>query len=196
MSSPAEPRGATPAGTDETPPPEPGAIAALRRIDRVVARLEEAVLAVFLLVLLLVGVYGAYKRNVSPPSPFWADEVIRYTVFFIGLTAAALAAHADRLFNMDLFTRGLSLRGRLGMKIAAAIVTIGVCWIFFESSLVLRRSLLGEEGELLPPEIGVLSLPIAMALIMLHLAVQIVVAAYYLATGKTPPEMFIPKAGH
>jgi TRAP-type C4-dicarboxylate transport system permease small subunit len=196
MSSPAPSPGATPALEVEQAPPEPPFILALRTVDRLVTKVEESVLAVFLLVLLLVGVYGAYKRNISPPSPFWADEVIRYTVFFIGLTAAALAAQADRLFNMDLLARNLSIRGRLAMKIAQAMLTIAICWIFFQSSLVLRASLIGEEGELLPPEIGVLSLPIAMALIAFHLALQIVIATYYLATGKTPPEMWIPKVGH
>jgi len=195
MSSPAEAHGATHAGSIESPPPEPGFVRGLRIVDRAISRVEEAVLAVFLLVLLLVGVYGAYKRNISPPSPFWADEIIRYTVFFIGLTAAALAAHSDRLFNMDLLTRALSVRGRLAVKIVAGILTIVVCWLFFRSSLVLRETLLGEKGEVVSPEIGVLSLPIAMTLIAVHLVIQIVIAGYYLASGRTPPEAWTPDGG-
>jgi TRAP-type C4-dicarboxylate transport system permease small subunit len=196
MSSLADAHGAPPGRPIDAPPPEPGLLVALRTVDRALGRVEEVVLAAFLLVLLLVGVYGAYKRNIAPPSPFWSEEIIRYAVFFIGLTGAALAAQSDRLFNIDLITRKLTIRGRLILKLAQALFTIVVCYLFFDSALVLRRSLLGEEGELVPPELGVLSLPIAMALIAFHMLVQLLIASYYLVTRGTPPELYIPKVGH
>ena len=189
MSSLAEAQRAAQTGDAAPAPPEPGVVAILRKVDRAIARLEEVVLALFLAVLIVVGAYGAYKRNLAPPSPYWSDEIIRYAVFFVGLTGAALAAQSERLFNIDMFTRILGTRGKLVLKILQAVFTIGVCWLFFTSSLVLRTSLIGEEGEILAPTTGVLALPIAMTLISLHMFIHILIAGYYLATGKTPPMM-------
>lgn len=194
MSSVAEAQRA--AGEAPPLPPEPPVVATLRKVDRFLARIEEAFLALFLGVLIIVGVYGALKRNFAPPSPFWSDEIIRYSVFFIGLTGGALAAQSERLFNIDMFTRLLGVRGRLVLKILQSAFTIVVCWFIFSSSLVLREMLAGEEGELIAPTTGVLSMPTAMVLISVHLVLHAVIAAYYLVTGKTPPEMLTPKVGH
>lgn len=197
MSSLAEAQRAAGLGDGPPAPPDPPFVAALRAIDRGLAKLEEFVLALFLLILLLVGVVGAVKRNFLPPSPFWIEEAVRYSVFFIGLVGAALAAQSDRLFNIDMFARLFNVRGKLVVKILSAIFTIAVCWMFMKSSFVLREvALAGEEGELLAPETGILSLPIAMIAIMSHLALHVLIAAYYLVTGKTPPELAVPKAPH
>lgn len=197
MSSVAEAQRAAGVGDGPPAPPDPPVVAFLRAIDRGLAKLEEVVLALFLFILLFVGVLGAVKRNFLPPSPFWIEEAVRYSVFFIGLVGAALAAQSERLFNIDMFARLFSVRGKLLVKILSGLFTIAVCWMFMKSSFVLREvALAGEEGELLAPETGILSLPIAMIAIMVHLALHVLIALYFLVTGKTPPEMIAPKAPH
>jgi len=168
----------------------------MRGIDRGLAKIEEILLITGLLTLLLVGVASALKRNFFPPSFFWAEEVIRYAVFLIGLLGAALAAQSDRLFNIDMFQRLLGVRGKLVIKIVNGLFTIAVCMLFLSSSGLLRTVLEGEEYEVVPPTIGVLPLPGAMIAISLHLGLHVLIAVYYLATGKTPPELAAPKAGH
>jgi TRAP-type C4-dicarboxylate transport system permease small subunit len=114
-------------------------------------------------------------------------------VFFIGLVGAALATQSDRLFNIDMFTRALGVRGKLVVRILSAAFTIYVCWQFFNGSLTLRKiALMDERGEILDPSWGVLSLPIAMVLMSVHLALHIIIDVYYLGTGKRPPEFEIP----
>src|SRR5262249_10997883 len=151
-------------GEEEPRPPEPGPIPVLRAIDRGLARVESFAVTIFLFVLIFVGVFGALKRNFAPPAPFWTDEAIRYSVFFIGLIGAALAAQSERLFNIDMFTRALSTRGKLIMRILAAAFTIYVCWHFFSGSLFLRQLLVDERGEIVDPKWGILSLPLAAVL--------------------------------
>jgi TRAP-type C4-dicarboxylate transport system permease small subunit len=194
MSSFAEAQRAAHVGEPILAAPEPAPVAALRRIDRGLAKIEEILLALFLAILLVIGVIGAVKRNFLPPSPFWLEEAVRYSVFFIGLLGAALAAQSDRLFNIDMFARLMGVRGKLVIRVLSSAFTIAICWLFLSSSLIVRRvALAGEEGEILPPEIGILSLPIAMAAIMLHLFLHLLIALYYLATGKTPPDLAVPQ---
>jgi TRAP-type C4-dicarboxylate transport system permease small subunit len=196
MSSLAEAQRAAHVGDEPPAPPEPHLVRVLRSLDRGLAKLEEVALALCLLALLLVGVLGALKRNFFPPSPFWIDEAVRYSVFFIGLLGAALATQSDRLFNIDMFARLMSVRGKLIVRMLASAFTIGVCFIFLESSLILREVLKGEEGELFEPTTGILSLPIAMIAIMVHLTLHFLIAGYYLVTGGTPPELAGPQAPH
>ena len=180
-------------GEEEPKPPEPGPVPFLRAIDRGLSHLEGVAVTAFLFFLIVVGVYGALKRNFAPPAPFWTDEVIRYSVFFIGLVGAALAAQSERLFNIDMFTRALGLRGKLAIRILAAAFTVYVCWHFFTGSLELRTILLDEKGEVIDPKWGVLSLPAAALLIGAHMLLHIAIDAYYLATGQAPPDFEIPE---
>lgn len=189
MSNLAEAQRAAHLGEDEPIPVEPRFVATLRTIDRGFMHVEGVAVTFCLFVLIVVGVYGALKRNFAPPAPFWTDEIIRYSVFFIGLVGAALAAQADRLFNIDMFTRAFGVRGKLIIRIVSATFTIYICWLFFSGSITLRDILLDEKGEILDPKWGVLSLPTAMVLIALHMLLHILIDAYYLATGKTPPEL-------
>jgi len=197
MSSVVEAEIAAHLGEDHEPePPEPRFVLTVRHIDRGIARIEEVLLSVCLAILLLIGVYGAFKRNFAPPSPFWVDEIVRYAVFFLGLTGAALAAQSDRLFNIDMFTRLLSTRGRLVVHVLQAAFTILVCWFIFRGSLWLYESIKDEVGELIPPGAASMSLPIAMTLISVHMALHMVCDLYYLVTGAEPPTEALPRSSH
>ncbi len=193
MSNLAEAQRAAQLGGDEPIPAEPRFVATLRTIDRGFMHVEGITVTVCLFALILVGVYGALKRNFAPPAPFWTDEIIRYSVFFIGLLGAALASQSDRLFNIDMFTRALGVRGRLAVRMLAGAFTIYVCWLFFNGSLALRDILLDEKGEVLDPRWGVLALPIGMVCVSVHMALHLVIDGYYVATGKVPPELAVPQ---
>jgi TRAP-type C4-dicarboxylate transport system permease small subunit len=193
MSSPADVENAATAPPVE---PEPAFVQSIRKIDRGIARVEEVLLSVCLATLLLIGVLGALKRNFAPPSPFWIDEVIRYAVFFIGLTGAALAAQADRLFNIDMFTRLMSPRAKLAMHVLQGAFVIMVCWFIFTGSMKLFESLKDEHGELISPAAGSMSLPIAVTLIAVHSLLHIIADLYYLVSGVKPPAHALPKSGH
>ena len=174
-----------------------GHIAVLRRLDRAFAILERAALLLVLLVLIGVAVYQSLRRHFFPPSPYWVAEIVRYCVFFLGLIGAALATHSDRLFNIDIMARLLKPTGKLVARIVASLFTVGVSLALITGSLSLRElSLVGEKGEVIDPATGILILPTAMALIILHLAVRIVIDVTYLVTGERPADLFsdLPKA--
>jgi TRAP-type C4-dicarboxylate transport system permease small subunit len=171
------------------PPDEPSSIRALRKIGKALSKVEELVLAIFLVTLIVLAVYNAYKRHFSPPSPYWPDEIIRYSVFSIGLLGAALAAHSGRLMNIDLVVRLFSPRKRVVMRVLTTLFTLVVCWLLVKGSLHVRavNLKLGEHGELVNPSTGILVLPIAAVLIGVHYTLHMIIDVYYLAIGKLPP---------
>ncbi|MBI4511242.1 MAG: TRAP transporter small permease [Deltaproteobacteria bacterium] len=168
-------------------PPEPGIISALRAVDRGLAKAEEIALVSCLVVLVLLGVYQAWTRNVMPPCPFWIDELIRYSVFFIGLLGAALAAQSDSLINIDMLTRLLSPRARMVVRIVTAMFTVYVCWLLVRGGLALRQIVADEKGEIIRTGTAVMALPLAATLIGLHVAIHAFVDAFYLITNRPPP---------
>jgi len=200
MSSLAEAQRA--AGTEghEPPPDEPSFIKLMRKIDGAFAHVEEILLLVLIAVLMLVGIYAVVARKVfegQPEYTAWTFEGIRYAVFFIGLTGAALATQGDRLFNIDSFTRMFSPRGRLIVRILTALFTIAICFLFLRASLALRGAVADERSEVIKPALGVMALPIAFVLIIGHISLHVIIDVYYLARGKVPPELAharVPKA--
>jgi TRAP-type C4-dicarboxylate transport system permease small subunit len=174
-----------PAGPDEPP-----LIRGLRALDRWMAKGEEFVLAILLVELICLAVYQAYKRNLAPPSPYWPDEIIRYSVFSIGMLGAALASHSARLMNIDLVVRLLPLRGRVIMRVFSTLFTLVVLYLLLRGGLFVRavNIKLHEHGEIIRPATGILVLPIAAVLIGLHMAAHMVIDLYYLAAGKLPPD--------
>jgi TRAP-type C4-dicarboxylate transport system permease small subunit len=199
MSSLAEAQRAAGEG-HEPPPDEPSFVKLVRKIDVGFAHVEEVILLVLLAILMLVGIYAVVARKVfegQPEYTAWTFVVIRYAVFFIGLTGAALATQGDRLFNIDSFTRMFSPRGRLVVRIVTALFTVFVCFLVFRASLALRGVVADEGSEVIPPGIGVLALPVAFVLIMGHISLHVAIDVYYLTHGKVPPELAqaqVPKA--
>jgi len=164
-------------------------IKGLRKLGRALSRVEELVLAVLLVTLIVLAVYNAYKRHFSPPSPYWPDEIIRYSVFSIGLLGAALAANTGRLMNIDLVVRLFPPRGRVVLRVLCALFTLTVCYLLVRGSLEVRavNLRLHEHGEIITPATGILVLPIASVLIGVHLTLHMIIDIYYLAIGRLPP---------
>jgi TRAP-type C4-dicarboxylate transport system permease small subunit len=181
------------AGADGGPvAPEPPVVSILRKIDRGLAVGESVLLCICLAALILLAVFQSVKRHFFPPSPFWVSEVVRYAVFCVGLIGAALATQSDRLFNIDMMTRMFRPRGKMVIRIITSIFTIVVCYYFFIGSMYLRSAMLDETGEVIPPGIGILSLPIAAVLIATHMALHILIDVYYLVTGRVNPDVVSP----
>lgn len=163
-------------------------VRALRAVDKALAKVEEVALAACMLMLILVGCYQAVKRNLFPPAAFWTDELIRYSVFFIGLIGGALATQSNRLINIDVLTRLLRPRGKLVIRIVTALFTAGVCYLFIEGGLAMRPAI-REKGELMKPVTALLSLPIGAGLIGVHMLLHVVLDSIDLVKGRIPPEL-------
>ena len=190
-----DPSASEPSASEPSPPT--GLVGVLVRVDRAFALVERAALFLVILALVGVAVYQSLRRHFFPPSPFWVAEVVRYSVFFLGLVGAALATHSDRLFNIDIMARILKPGARLVVRLCSSAFTAAVCVFLITGSLSLRAlSLVGEKGEIIDPPVGVLILPVAMGLVIVHLTIRFAVDLTYLVTGKQPADLFsdVPKA--
>ncbi len=125
-----------------------------------------------------------------PQNGFWVDELLRYSVFSIGLLGGALAAQAVKLMNIDMITRLFGLRGRLALRVITTAFVILVCMWLYQGGLVVRAINLKtpEINEVvIKPANAILVLPIGAALIAVHSTLHIITDLYYIAANKKPP---------
>lgn len=186
-------------GLEEAAPPpadEPPAAARVRRIDEGIGRAETGVLIVAVTLLIGVAVYQVIADKLMDHRPTWPFEVIRYSVFFVAIAGASLAAQRKGMFNMDLVTRKFSPRGRAILRIATAVLVAALCAMVINSALTLRANTFNtKEGhEVLSEADGYLALILGMGLIALHFVLHAVVEVLYLVNGKIPPDP--PHGGH
>ena len=178
-------------------PPEPAPVKWIRWVNATVGHIEAATVLVFLGALIFVGAYQAIARNFFHHNPDWVDPIIRYSVFLIGLVGGALAAQADRLINMDLTTRVLGARVRLGIKVLSGLFSVYVCFYFYKAGMLVYRSMVGErDHNIIKAEHVALAIPVCMLLIGFHMLMHAAVDAYYVASGRTPPKVERPVGHH
>lgn len=184
------------AKTSPASEPEPGPVAALRKLDRAVGTAEHAVAAAALAVLVGAGLWQSFASHVLDWHATWPYELIRYSVFFVAMSGAALAAQRGRMFSMDFVSNLLGTRTRLGVQIVIALFVIFACVLLCIGGLEVRRSALAvhETYDIIPPGLGLLALPVGAALIAVHYALHGVIDAFYLITRQTPPADEAPRA--
>jgi TRAP-type transport system small permease protein len=189
----------TTSAVEEPPPPpadEPALAARIRRIDDGIGRAETAALIVFIVMLIGVAVYQVIADKLFDSRPTWPYEIVRFSVFFVAMAGASLAAQRKGMFHMDLVTRKFSPRGRSILRIATAVLVAILCLLVINTALTLRANTFQtkEAHEYISNADGYLALILGMGLISLHFVLHAAIEVVYLASGKIPPDP--PHGGH
>ncbi len=174
----------------------PAVVKLLSGVDRFFGLVEQTVLVLLLLVLIGVGAGQAVATKFDTSWP-WSFELIRYSVFFIAMTGAALSAHTQQLIAMDFVTRMLAPRGRARLKIILRLFTVFVCILLVKGGLLLSDAASATLYHVVNPRHGLLALPIGAGLIALHVTLHLVIDVIYLLGGRVPPgEVGAPGSVH
>ena len=62
-------------------------------------------------------------------------DVLRYSVFFIAMTGAALSAHTNQLIPMDFVARSLSRVNRVRLRVLLSAFTVTICYLLVKGGL-------------------------------------------------------------
>lgn len=120
------------------------------RVARIGRWLEDAVLVLLLGGMILLAAAQILLRNGFDSGLVWADELLRILVLWVGL-AGALAASRDRnQIRIDVLSRFLGPKARVGMRLLTDFFTAGVCgvvawhaFVFVKGSFEYEDTLLG-----------------------------------------------------
>jgi TRAP-type C4-dicarboxylate transport system permease small subunit len=162
----------------------------LRKVNDVLGTLEGLLVTVFFATLVGVGAGNAIMGELFGKHIQGADEIVRYMVFFVAMTGAAMTASRLRMIGMDVLAHVLSPRGRAVARLFATVLVVFVAIISAKVGLDVRASqmaLAGTSYEYIPPSVGMLAFPIGVVLIGLHYTLHAIIDVLYLIRGLVPP---------
>jgi len=170
----------------------------LRKVDKVLGLVEQAVLVSLLLSVLFIAVVHTIADKGWGGDPFghFKDDAIRGGTFAMALLGAAFATHQGRHLAMDLVSRRLKPRHRLFLKVFLALFVMAMMGLLIRSGF---HTIATEEG--IPQKDKLITsvrlaylVPIGGALIIVHTFLHLVIDIDYIARRKTPPEKM--RTGH
>ena len=145
-----------------------GAIARLVRITHV---LEDSFLVMLLGSMIFLAVTQIVLRNFFDSGLQWIDPLLRLLVLWVGMAGAMVATRKDRHISIDVFTRSMSTRVQLTVRVFTDVFTCLVAAIIAYHAG--RLVLMDREAEsiafaAIPSWVCELILPLAFGVIALR----------------------------
>jgi TRAP-type C4-dicarboxylate transport system permease small subunit len=169
--------------------PDDGALAAgLRKFDRGLGLVEQGLLFAILTAVVLSASAQAIGSKLFHHSFEWSFDVVRDGVFAIAMLGAAFASHQQRHLAMDLLSNRLTPRGKLVLRVALGLFTIGIVAILVRAGFHLQVQVAKAGGHHMI-SMGTIAylVPGGASLIILHSLIHTVIDADYLVRNKLPP---------
>jgi len=168
----------------------------VRSADRVLGHVEQAALFALLGAVVLTAAAAALSERVlGVPLGRWWFDIVRGGTFSVAMLGAVFATHQRRHLAMDLVSRRLAPRSRLGLRIVLALFTMFVAALLVRSGLH-QLDTVGEEGgdHLISTHSIVTFMPVGAVLIIAHTLIHMVIDIDYVVRRKHPPER--ARSGH
>ena len=112
----------------------------IESIDKLIAKIETALVILLLSAMIILAFTQVVLRNVFSKGILWADPMLRYIVLWIAFLGASLATREDRHINIDILTRLLSPRLKKITGTVVNLFTAGVCFLLLRASVVFIKT--------------------------------------------------------
>ena len=106
----------------------------LYRLDSILAVVERALLVLLLSGLIGLGFLQMLLRNFFASGLFWADEVLRHVVVWLGMLGASLATREQKHLNFDVLARWLPPWCRLWCTLLINLIAVLVCMLLYAAA--------------------------------------------------------------
>jgi TRAP-type C4-dicarboxylate transport system permease small subunit len=110
------------------------------RLDEIIARAEQFLLAVMLSSMILLAFLQIVLRNFFATGLSWADPMVRYLVLWAGFSGAALATREGKHIKIDVFSQWLSRLGRRIIHLITNLFSFFICSVLTYAAFVFLRN--------------------------------------------------------
>jgi TRAP-type C4-dicarboxylate transport system permease small subunit len=157
----------------------------LKRIDKALTRVEEAVLITLLSVMVVMAFLQVVLRNLFSSGIFWADILLRHLLLWLGFLGAAIATSENRHINIDALRRFLSPNIRASVEVLTNLFATGICYLLAKASWTFVLGEIADHRtifENIPSWYAQIIIPVGFGLLALHFLIRAVIRA----TGEAP----------
>jgi len=102
---------------------------ALKKFERYLSKLEDALILILLLGILFLAVGQIVLRNGFSTSLSWSDASLKMAVLWLTLIGSVVAARENRHLSIDVFSKFLPPRLKRGLDILVQMVSTIICVI-------------------------------------------------------------------
>ena len=106
---------------------DPATPSRITRALRIVALLEDVLLVGLLALMITLAAAQIILRNILGSGFAESDQLLRILVLWVGLLGAVAASRDGKQINIDMLSRLLPVRARLGARFVVDVFTAGVC---------------------------------------------------------------------
>lgn len=110
------------------------------RLDEVIARAEQFLLAILLSLMILVAFSQILLRNFFATGISWGDQFVRYLVVWAGFAGAALATREGKHIKIDVFSRWVPGRSNRIIKMITNLFSFFICGLLAYAAIVFVRN--------------------------------------------------------
>jgi len=97
------------------------------KLDHALAKVEEILLALLLVGMVLLAALQVLLRNIWDTGIDWADITLQNVTVLVGLLGAAVATSEGRHLNIDILSRLLRGRSKVGLRVVIGLFAVVVC---------------------------------------------------------------------
>ena len=110
------------------------------RLDEIIARVEQFLLAITLSTMILVAFLQIVLRNFFGTGLSWADPMVRYLVLWAGFTGAALATREGKHIQIDVFSQWLPGLSNRIIQLIIHLFSSFICGLLTYAAFVFIRN--------------------------------------------------------
>ena len=96
-------------------------------LDEKISRVEKALIAALLTVMILLAFSQIVLRNFFATGIDWGDSLVRYLVVWVGFIGAAVAVREGKHITIDILSRGISGAGTSTIQSISHFISAVVC---------------------------------------------------------------------
>lgn len=115
------------------------------RVDAVIDRVEQALVSIFLSVMILIALLQIVLRNLFATGLTWGDPLVRNLVLWVGFIGAAIATREGKHISIDVVSQWVPSRRKVFLEVIIDVSSFIICGLltFAAVKFIRNEALMG-----------------------------------------------------
>ena len=119
----------------------------IAKLNLWIEKTETFVLVLVLGIMVIFAFLQVVLRNIFNEGILWGDILLRHLVLWVGFLGASLATREQKHINIDIFSRFLSDKGKLIIRLFTNLFSVLICYLLADAgwTFVQDEQMMGTE---------------------------------------------------